>query len=66
MPKSLCSFRRRKIWFRAFSSGLAAVQAVIQTLNPKDHVRCDDVYGGTGRLFRKLLLSMVSILILWI
>ena len=39
----------------AFSSGLAAVQAVIQTLNPKDHVLvCDDVYGGTGRLFRKL------------
>ena len=39
----------------AFSSGLAAVQAVIQTLKPKDHVLvCDDVYGGTGRLFRKL------------
>ena len=39
----------------AFSSGLAAEQAIIQTLSPGDHVLvCDDVYGGTGRLFRKL------------
>lgn len=39
----------------AFSSGLAAEQAVIQTLNPGDEVIvCDDVYGGTGRLFRTL------------
>lgn len=39
----------------AFSSGLAAEQAIIQILNPGDHVLvCDDVYGGTGRLFRRL------------
>ncbi len=39
----------------AFSSGLAAEQAIIQTLNPGDQVLvCDDVYGGTGRLFRRL------------
>jgi cystathionine beta-lyase len=39
----------------AFSSGLAAVQAVVQLLEPGDEVIvCDDVYGGTGRLFRKL------------
>lgn len=38
-----------------FSSGLAAVQAVVQTLDPGAHVIvCDDVYGGTGRLFRRL------------
>lgn len=38
-----------------FSSGLAAVQAVAQTLNPGDHVLvCDDVYGGTGRMFRRI------------
>ena len=38
-----------------FSSGLAAVQAVTQLLNCGDHVLvCDDVYGGTGRLFRKI------------
>lgn len=39
----------------AFSSGLSAVQAVAQLLNPGDRVLvCDDVYGGTGRLFRTL------------
>ncbi len=40
----------------AFSSGLAAIQAVIQALvEPGDRVLvCDDVYGGTGRLFRTL------------
>ncbi|NBP80557.1 aminotransferase class I/II-fold pyridoxal phosphate-dependent enzyme, partial [bacterium] len=39
----------------SFSSGLAAVHAIAQLLNPGDHVLvCDDVYGGTGRLFRKL------------
>lgn len=39
----------------AFASGLAAEQAVIQTLEPGDRVVvCDDVYGGTGRLFRRL------------
>lgn len=39
----------------AFASGLAAEQAVVQTLEPGDRVLvCDDVYGGTGRLFRRL------------
>ena len=39
----------------AFSSGLAAEQAIIQLLDPGAHVLvCDDVYGGTGRLFRTL------------
>lgn len=39
----------------SFSSGLAAEQAVIQTLEPGSRVLvCDDVYGGTGRLFRTL------------
>ena len=39
----------------AFSSGLAAEQAIIQTLEtPCKVVVCDDVYGGTGRLFRTL------------
>ena len=38
-----------------YASGLAAVQAVTQLLNCNDHVLvCDDVYGGTGRLFRKI------------
>ena len=39
----------------AFSSGLAAEQAIIQTLDPGcEVIVCDDVYGGTGRLFRSL------------
>jgi cystathionine gamma-lyase len=38
-----------------FSSGLAAEQAIIQTLAPGSKVLVsEDVYGGTGRLFRKL------------
>ena len=38
-----------------FASGLAAVQAITQILNCGDHVLvCDDVYGGTGRMFRKI------------
>lgn len=39
----------------SFASGLAAVQAVAHLLTVGDHVLvCDDVYGGTGRLFRTL------------
>lgn len=40
----------------AFASGLAATTAIIQTLNSGDHVICiDDVYGGTQRLFRRIV-----------
>lgn len=39
----------------SFSSGLAAEQAIMQILEPGCEVLvCDDVYGGTGRLFRTL------------
>jgi len=39
----------------SFSSGIAAEQAIIQTLDANAEVIvCDDVYGGTGRLFRQL------------
>lgn len=39
----------------SYASGLAAVHAIAQLLNVGDHVIvCDDVYGGTGRLFRRL------------
>ncbi|MBI2602569.1 MAG: PLP-dependent transferase [Deltaproteobacteria bacterium] len=42
-------------WGLAFASGLGAEQAIVQTLDPGAEVLvCDDVYGGTGRLFRKL------------
>ena len=37
-----------------FASGMAAIDTVIRTLSPGDHVLCgDDVYGGTYRLFTK-------------
>ena len=40
----------------AFASGLAAIDAIVRTLHPGDHVlSCDDVYGGTFRLFEKIL-----------
>jgi cystathionine beta-lyase/cystathionine gamma-synthase len=40
----------------AFSSGMAAIDTLLRLLNPGDHVICgDDVYGGTFRLFDKIL-----------
>lgn len=40
----------------AFSSGLATTNTLMQTLQAGDHVICaDDVYGGTFRLFDKVL-----------
>ena len=39
----------------SYPSGLAATQAVMQLLEPDSHVLvAEDVYGGTGRLFRQL------------
>lgn len=39
----------------AFASGMAAINTVVEILNPGDHVIvCDDVYGGTFRLFDKV------------
>jgi len=40
----------------AFASGCAAATTLLHTLRPGDHVVCgDDVYGGTYRLFEKVL-----------
>lgn len=40
----------------AFSSGMAATDAVLRLLSPGDHVvASDDVYGGTYRLFEQVL-----------
>ena len=45
----------------AFSSGLAAEHAIVQNLNPGEHVLvCNDVYGGSGRLFRTLVENLGS------
>lgn len=38
-----------------FSSGMAAISTVIQTLSAGDHVvSCNDLYGGTYRVFTKV------------
>ena len=40
----------------AFASGSAATATLLHTLRPGDHILCgDDVYGGTFRLFDKVL-----------
>jgi cystathionine beta-lyase/cystathionine gamma-synthase len=40
----------------AFASGLAAEQAVLSQLSSGDHiVSCDDLYGGSYRLFERIL-----------
>ncbi|MEZ4226735.1 MAG: cystathionine gamma-synthase [Polyangiaceae bacterium] len=43
----------------AFGSGSAATLTLLHTLSPGDHVVCgDDVYGGTFRLFDKVMRPM--------
>jgi cystathionine gamma-lyase len=43
----------------AFASGLAANDALLHLLKPGDHVVCcDDVYGGTYRIFDKVFKPM--------
>jgi cystathionine beta-lyase/cystathionine gamma-synthase len=40
----------------AFSSGMAAIDTLLRLMKPGDHVICgDDVYGGTFRLFDKIM-----------
>ena len=40
----------------SFASGLAAAQVVIQLLDKDSHVLvCEDVYGGSGRLFTNIM-----------
>jgi cystathionine beta-lyase/cystathionine gamma-synthase len=40
----------------AFASGMAATSTVLQRLEPGDHVVCvNDVYGGTFRVFTKVM-----------
>ncbi len=43
----------------AFSSGVAATGAVIHLLSAGDHVvLCDDVYGGTNRIFHRVFAQL--------
>ncbi len=40
----------------AFASGMAAISAILNLFNPGDHiVACDDLYGGTYRIFERVL-----------
>lgn len=39
-----------------FASGLGAQTAILQLLSAGDHIiSCDDIYGGTNRLFNKVI-----------
>jgi len=39
----------------SFASGCAALTCILLSLKTGDHViSCDDVYGGTGRYFRRI------------
>lgn len=39
----------------AFASGMAAIATILEMLSPGDHVvACDDLYGGTYRLFENV------------
>src|ERR1700758_4367647 len=41
---------------RVFSSGMAAIHAIVNTLKSGDHVVCgNDLYGGTPRLFNQVM-----------
>ncbi len=46
-------------WGLAFGSGMAAESAILSLLRPGDHVIAgDDLYGGTYRLFERVLRPM--------
>ena len=54
LQKNIASLENAKHGL-AFSSGVAATGAVIHLLKAGDHIiLCDDVYGGTNRLFNRV------------
>jgi len=54
LEKNLAALDKAKYAF-TFSSGLAATTNVVSMLNSGDQIiSMDDVYGGTGRLFRQM------------
>lgn len=55
LEKNLAALENGKYGF-CFSSGMAAVQAVITLFKPGDHIICtNNVYGGTYRLFEQVI-----------
>lgn len=54
LERSLASIESGKYGF-AFSSGLAAIDAILKLLRPGDEIiSTNDLYGGSYRLFRKI------------
>jgi len=54
LEKCLASLEEARFGL-AFSSGMAAISTVMNLLKAKDHIIvCDDLYGGTYRLFEKV------------
>ena len=55
LEKNIASLEEGKYGL-AFSSGMSAITAITHMLSAGDHIICsDDVYGGTFRLFDKVL-----------
>ncbi|MEP7146086.1 MAG: PLP-dependent aspartate aminotransferase family protein, partial [bacterium] len=55
LEKNLAALENGKYGF-CFSSGMAAVQAIITLFKPGDHIICtNNVYGGTYRLFEQVI-----------
>ncbi len=55
LEKNLAALENGRLGL-AFASGMAAISAIMTLLEKGDHVvACDDVYGGTYRLFNSVL-----------
>lgn len=55
LEKNLAALENGTYGF-CFSSGMAAIQAIISMFNPGDHVICtNNVYGGTYRIFEQVI-----------
>lgn len=55
LEQNIASLEEGRYGF-AFSSGMSAAASIAQLFNSGDHIICcDDVYGGTFRLFEKVL-----------
>lgn len=58
LEENLAALEAAKFGY-CFSSGCAAMTAVVGTFNAGDHIIvCDDVYGGTYRLFSKVFAKL--------
>jgi cystathionine beta-lyase/cystathionine gamma-synthase len=57
LEKNMAALERGKYAY-AYSSGLAAISAIMNLIGQNDHVVCsENMYGGTYRLFEKVLVD---------